>query len=70
MLITQVEPGSPAWDKGLREGMIIRSVNRVRTANAEELRQVLDTAGDADSILLLVHVPRYGSRYAVIPLND
>jgi S1-C subfamily serine protease len=70
MLVKNVEPNGPAWRSGLRDGMIIRSVNRMSTANAEEFRQALQAAQGTDSLLLLVQIPRYGARYLVIPLTD
>lgn len=70
MLVKNVDPDGPAWSSGLRDGMIIRSVNRMSTANAEEFRQALQAAQGADHLLLLVQIPRYGARYMVIPLDD
>jgi serine protease Do len=70
MIVTNVEQGGPAWRSGLRDGMIIRSVNRMSTADAEEFRQALEASQDSDQLLLLVQIPRYGARYLVIPLTD
>ena len=39
-----VAPGSPAWAAGLREGDIIRSLNRARIADLEDLRRVVERA--------------------------
>jgi len=70
MLVKNVDRGSPAWRSGLRDGMIIRSVNRMSTATTEEFRQALHTSKGSDQLLLLVQMPRYGARYMVIPLTD
>ncbi|QHI69906.1 DegQ family serine endoprotease [Tichowtungia aerotolerans] len=70
MLVKSVDPDGPAWRSGLRDGMIIRSVNRMSTANAQEFRQALQAAQGSDSLLLLVQIPRYGARYMVISLDD
>jgi serine protease Do len=68
MLVSAVEPGSPAWRGGLRTGMIIRSVNRIPADTAEDFRNALESA-ESDTLLLLVQIPRYGARYIVIKLN-
>jgi serine protease Do len=70
MLVKNVDQGGPAWENGLRDGMIIRSVNRMSTANAEEFKQALQAAQGSDTLLLLVQIPRYGARYMVIPLSE
>ncbi len=69
MLVKKVDQNGPAWQSGLREGMIIRSVNRMSTANAEEFRQALQASEGTDALLLLVQVPRYGARYLVVNLD-
>jgi serine protease Do len=70
MIVTTVDRDGPAWASGLREGMIIRSVNRMSTADSEEFNQALQAAQGSKTLLLLVQIPRYGARYMVIPLND
>ncbi len=39
--VLDVEPGSPAWQAGLRKDDIIVSVNRVRVRNVEEMRDAV-----------------------------
>ena len=70
MIVKNVDPNGAAWKAGLRDGMIIRSVNRMSTANAEEFKQALQATQDSDTLLLLVQIPRYGARYMVISLDD
>lgn len=69
MIVSDVEPGSPAWRGGLRTGMIIRSINRVPTDSAAEFHKALQSAKDSGSLLVLVQIPRYGARYIVIKLD-
>ena len=69
MLVTDVTPGGPAWQSGLRDGMLIRSVNRAPVSTAEDFEQVLNAAGDANSLLLLVMLPNGSARWMVIRLD-
>lgn len=59
--ITGVEEGSPAAMSGLREGDVIRGVNRRKISNIGELRELLK---DSDGILLL-NIVRGGSNLYV-----
>ena len=52
LVITQVNPDSPAADAGLQEGDIIVEVNRKAVASAEDLRAAVRTSGRP--VLLLV----------------
>ncbi len=59
--IYKVDEGSPAWEAGLRPGMVILGVNGERTRTLEDLSQLLREAGvddpDRDATLrLLVEV--------------
>jgi serine protease Do/serine protease DegQ len=49
--VTNVDPGSPAAQRGLRSGDIVIAVNRIRVRNLEELR---DIAERNDILFLLV----------------
>jgi serine protease Do/serine protease DegQ len=44
--VAEVEPGSPAWRHGLREGDIVVGINRQRVKNVDELKRALRTAED------------------------
>lgn len=48
--VTSVEPGSPAWRRGLRSGDIIQAVNRVRVHTVEDLQSAVRSA---DKVLAL-----------------
>jgi S1-C subfamily serine protease len=49
--VSDVEPGSPAAQRGLRSGDIVIAVNRIRVRNLEELQEI---ASRNDILFLLV----------------
>jgi serine protease Do len=53
VLVTDVEPGSPAASAGLREGDLILEVNRKEVAGVNDFDRALRN-GNKDTILLLV----------------
>ena len=54
--VVDVEPGSPAWQAGLRKDDIIVSVNRLRVRNVEEMREAVQRNQKA----LLLNIQRAG----------
>lgn len=52
VLISAVEPGSPAWDADLQAGDLIMEIDRVRVTTVGELNRALARA--KDRVLLLV----------------
>jgi len=54
VVVTQVEPGSPAADAGIRQGDVIREVNRSQVTDVENFLQKIEQAKSGSSILLLV----------------
>ena len=60
LLVTRVEPGSPADDRGLHSGDVITKVNRMRVHNLAEAKRVVE---GARSIILEV---QRGSRNQLI----
>ncbi len=53
LVVDQVTPGSPAADAGLREGDIIKQVNRKPVTSAEELRQAVRESGGRPALMLV-----------------
>jgi serine protease Do len=53
--VIQVERGSPADRAGLRQGDIIREINRKRVRTVEDFERLVDKLEPQASVLLLVH---------------
>ena len=54
VVVTQVEPGGPAADAGLRRGDVILEVNRQAVKDADAYKKALKAAGKGKSVLFLV----------------
>lgn len=54
VLITRVEPGSPAEAEGLREGDLLKEVNREKVTGAEEFNRVVKTIKEGEDVLLRI----------------
>jgi serine protease Do len=54
VLVTAVEPGSPADDAEFREGDIIRQINRQAVANASEFQKMMTKVKGEKTVLFLV----------------
>jgi serine protease Do len=63
-IVTRVEPNTPAYDAGLREGDVIMEINRKAVRNAEEAVQL--TANAKDKRTLLRVWSKGGSRFVVV----
>jgi len=68
LVISEVEPGSPAAEIGLKSGFLIEEVQKVRVTSLEELRQVMEQSGASERVLLRVRVGQ-NSRYVVLKNN-
>jgi serine protease Do len=65
VVITSVEPDSPAEDAGLRPGDVIVEVNRTKVGTVSQLRRALEKTKPDESVVILVK--RNGTtRYVVI----
>lgn len=65
VVITSVQPGSPAARAGLESGMVISQVNRKPVTSVDELRAAVKAAKEGDNLLLLVRTA-VGSRFVVV----
>jgi len=67
VVVTGVEPGSPAAEAGIQTGDIIREVNRKPVADASDLAKQIKQAKDQSSVLLLVQRGQNSLFAAVTP---
>jgi serine protease Do len=54
VVVTGVEPGSPAADAGIQTGDVIREVNRKPVKGVQDFIQKIEKAKDQDNVLLLL----------------
>lgn len=54
VVVTRVEPGSPAADAGIQTGDLVQEVNRKPVKNVEDFVQKVEKAKGQDNILLLI----------------
>jgi len=67
VVVTQVEPGSPASDAGIQTGDVIREVNRKPVKDVEDFVQKIEKVKDQDSVLLFVQRGQNSLFAAVTP---
>jgi Do/DeqQ family serine protease len=53
VVVTDVDAGSPADEKGIRKGDVILEINRKSVASLEDVRSILDKSGN-NTVLLLI----------------
>ena len=68
VLISDVEPDSPAARVGLKSGTLIEEVNKQRVRSIEDIKQVLEASSNPDQVLLRVRIDQY-SHYVVLALK-
>ncbi len=62
VVVTEVEPGSEAYEKGIRRGALIREVDREPISSVREFKDAVRKAQSRGKVLLLVRdedVDRY-----------
>jgi S1-C subfamily serine protease len=62
VLITQVEPLSPAFDAELERGSVVLEINRVKVASVADYRRIADAARPGDALTLYVYTPGADAR--------
>lgn len=67
VVVTDVEPGSPAADAGIRTGDVIREVNRNPVKDAQDFVQKIEKAKDQENVLLFLQRGQNNLFAAVTP---
>ncbi|MFO7974675.1 MAG: PDZ domain-containing protein, partial [Candidatus Hydrogenedentota bacterium] len=67
VVVTSVEPGSPAAFAGIEAGNLIQEVNRKKVKNIQQFEEALEKASGKEAVLLLISDGEY-SRYAALRL--
>ncbi|MGR3180014.1 MAG: DegQ family serine endoprotease [Candidatus Anammoxibacter sp.] len=65
VVVTEVVPGSPAAEAEIREGDLIKEVNRQRVENVDEFWRIIKSTGGNDEILFLAKRGDY-TRYVIL----
>jgi serine protease Do len=67
VVVTRVEPGSPAANAGIQIGDVIQEVNRKPVRNVEDFAQKVDKAKEQENVLLLLQRGQNSLFAAVTP---
>jgi serine protease Do len=69
VVVIEVEPGSPAAQAGIREGMVVLEVNRTEVADVGEFNEALQSSEESKKVMLLVKTGRY-AQYVVLQIKE
>ncbi|MGQ3685621.1 MAG: DegQ family serine endoprotease [Candidatus Loosdrechtia sp.] len=69
VIVSDVQPGSPAAESDIREGDIIKEVNREKVSNVQEFKRAIEAADREKGILMLVKRGDF-SRYVIIKSKE
>jgi len=69
VIVSEVQPGSPAAMSEIREGDLIKEVNRKKISNVAEFKKALSEGDKEKGILMLVKRGDF-SRYAIIKTKE
>lgn len=68
VVITQVQPDSPAADAGLHRGWLLVKVDKQLVSDVAAVRQALAKASSEKGVLLQVYTPEGGTDYVVVKI--
>jgi serine protease Do len=68
VIVSNVNPNSDAYREGIRPGMIILSVNRIKVDSVEKFNEAIRASFKTKKVLLLIRSERY-TRFVVLPLE-
>jgi len=66
IVVTNINPDSPAGEAGLRKGMVISKIDNQRVNNVEDARQALQNANLQRGVLLMVQSPTGGTNFILL----
>ncbi|TKB11590.1 DegQ family serine endoprotease [Desulforhopalus sp. IMCC35007] len=61
LIVSSVEPGSPAAKAGMKPGQLVEEINRIPVSNLKDLNKILSETGKNDKILLRVRSGNYAT---------
>ncbi|MDS1134633.1 DegQ family serine endoprotease [Nitratireductor indicus] len=71
LVVTDVEPGSAAEDRGIRAGDVILSVNSREVKSGKDIEEAVDAATKVGRKAVLVQIEREdASRFVALPTNE
>jgi len=71
LVVTDVEPGSPAAERGIEAGDVIVAVNSVNVSGADDVARAVADAGKAGRKAVLVQVTRDdANRFVALPISQ
>ena len=63
MVVTRIDPNGEAYDKGIREGDIIKRVGTEKVTSVRDFNRLVEQSREKNAILVLVKKPNGGSRF-------
>ena len=63
LVVTNIDPNGEAYEKGIREGDLIKRVGTEKVASVKDFERLIEKSKNKDTVLLLVKKPGGGSRY-------